>query len=125
MRIIEPGLPPKLTGGLDWVDAGILPPRGFIADPVHQSMMNAAERHRELVARLAAQGPRLHETKMMWVGRLATAEEAGLLGDVAKVRFVAIAAGSGNRERTFVDAGGLIITGIARTSVPANRLLAG
>jgi len=47
------------------------------------------------------------------------------LGDVAKVRFVAIAAGSGNRERTFVDAGGLIITGITRSSVPAHRLLAG
>ena len=87
--------------------------------------MDAAERHRELVARLAAQGPRLHETKMMWVGRLATAEEAGLLGDVAKVRFVALAAGSGNREPTFVDAGGLIITGITRSSVPAHRLLAG
>jgi hypothetical protein len=125
LRIIEPGLSPKLTGGLDWVDAGILPPGGFIADAVHQPMMDAAERHSELVARLAAQGPRLHEPKMMRVGRLATTEEAGLLGDIAKVRFVAIAAGSGNRERTFVDAGWLIITGITRTSVPADRLLAG
>ena len=88
-------------------------------------MMDAAERHRELVARLTAQCPRLHEPKMMRVGRLATTEEAGLLGDIAKVRFVAIAAGSGNRERTFVDAGGLIITGITRSSVPAHRLLAG
>ena len=125
LRIIEPGLSPKLTGGLDWVDTGIVPPRGFIADAVHQSMMNAAERHRELVARLAAQGPRLHEPKMMWVGRLATTEEAGLLGDIAKVSFVAIAAGSGNRERTFVAAGWLIIAGITRISVPADRLLAG
>ena len=87
-------------------------------------MMDAAERHRELVARLAAQGPRLHEPKMMRVGRLATTEEAGLLGDIAKVRFVAIAAGSGNRERTFVDAGWLVITGNTQTSVPADRLLA-
>ena len=60
VRIIEPGLSPKHTGGLDWVDAGILPPGGFIADAVHQPMMDAAERHRELVARLAAQGPWLH-----------------------------------------------------------------
>ena len=123
LRIIEPGLSPKLTGGLDWVDSCILPPGGFIADAVHQPMMNAAERHRELVARLAAQGPRLHEPKMMRVGRLATTEEAGLSGDIAKVRFVAIAAGSGNRKRTFVDAGWLIIT--RRTSVAADRLLAG
>jgi hypothetical protein len=39
--------------------AGILPPRGFIAYAVHQSMMDSAERHRDLVARLATQGPRL------------------------------------------------------------------
>jgi hypothetical protein len=59
LRIIEPGLSPKLTGGLDWVDAGILPPAGFIAYAVHQPMMDTAERHREFVARLAAQSPRL------------------------------------------------------------------
>jgi hypothetical protein len=59
LRIIEPGCSPKLTGGLDWVDAGILPPGGFVAYAVHQPMMDAAERHRELVARLTTQGPRL------------------------------------------------------------------
>ena len=118
-------MPPELTGDFDGVDPGRRPPGGFISYAVHQPMMNAAERHRELVARLAAQGPRLHEPKMMRVGRLATTEEAGLLGDIAKVRFVAIAAGSGNRARIFVDAGWLIITGITRTSVPADRLLAG
>jgi hypothetical protein len=59
LRIIEPGLSPELTGGLGRIDAGILPPGGFISYPVHQSMMDATERHRELVARLAAQGPRL------------------------------------------------------------------
>ena len=57
LRIIEPGLSPKLTGGLHWVDAGILPPGGFIAYAVHQPMMDSTERHRELVARLATQGP--------------------------------------------------------------------
>ena len=59
LRIIEPGLSPKLTCGLGGVDAGILPPGGFIAHAVHQTMMNAAERHRELVARLAAERARL------------------------------------------------------------------
>jgi hypothetical protein len=59
LRIIEPGLSPKLTGGLDWVDAGILPPGGFIAYTVHQSVMDSTERHRELIACLATQGPRL------------------------------------------------------------------
>ena len=59
VRIIEPGLSPELAGDLDRVDAGGLPPGGFIAYAVHQPMMHAAERHRELVARLAAEGARL------------------------------------------------------------------
>jgi hypothetical protein len=44
---------PELPGSLGWIDAGILPPGGFIAYAVHQPMMNSTERHRELVARLA------------------------------------------------------------------------
>ena len=59
--------------------------------------MDSTERHRELVARLATQGPRLQVAWVMGVGRFATTEEAGLLCDVAKVRLVAITAGSGNR----------------------------
>jgi hypothetical protein len=62
LRIIEPGLSPKLTGGLDGVDTGILPPGSFIADAVHQPMMDSTERHRELIARLATQGPWLQVT---------------------------------------------------------------
>jgi hypothetical protein len=56
--------------------------------------MDATEWDREFVAGLATQGPRLQEPKMMRVGRFATTEEAGLLGDIAKVRLVAIAAGT-------------------------------
>jgi hypothetical protein len=41
------------------IDASILPPGGFIAYAVHQSVMDSTELHRELVARLATQGPRL------------------------------------------------------------------
>ena len=59
LRTIEPGLSPKLTGYLDGVNAGLLPPGYFVAHPVHQPMMDSTERHRELVARLTTQGPRL------------------------------------------------------------------
>ena len=59
LRSIDPGLPPQPKGDFDGVDAGVLPPGGFIAYAVHQTMMNAAERHRELVARLAAERARL------------------------------------------------------------------
>ena len=125
LRIIEPGLSPQLTGDLDGVDPGRLPPGGFISYAVHQPMMNAAERHRELVARLAAEGAGLKVPQMMRIGWLAAADQAGLLGDVTKVLAVAIAPRRRNRERTFVDAAWLVITGITRTSVPADCLLAG
>src|SRR5262245_55947602 len=71
-----------LAGSLGQIDASILPPGGF-AYAVHQAMMDATEWDREFVARLATQGPRLQEPKMMRVGRFATTEEAGLLGDIS------------------------------------------
>jgi hypothetical protein len=95
--LIPAGIVPELAGSHSGVDAGILPPGGFVAYPVHQPMMDAAERHRELVACLATQGPRLQVAQVMGVGWLAATEETSLLGNVAKVRLVAIAAGSGNR----------------------------
>ena len=60
--LIPSSVVPELAGSLNGVDAGILPPGSFIAYAVHQSMMDTAERHRELVARLATQGSRLQVT---------------------------------------------------------------
>jgi hypothetical protein len=57
--LIDAAVVPELSGSLGRIDAGILPPRGFIAYTVHQSMVDSTERHRELVTRLATQGPRL------------------------------------------------------------------
>ena len=66
-------------------------------------MMDTAKRDRELVAGFAAQGPRLHEPEMMRVGRLAAAQQAGLSGNVAKVRLVAITARRRHRQRALVE----------------------
>jgi hypothetical protein len=44
---------PEQTRRFNGVDEAFLPPGGFIADTVHQSVMYPAERDRELVARLA------------------------------------------------------------------------
>jgi hypothetical protein len=52
---------------------------------MHCPVMPAAERDRELIARFAAESARLHEPQAVRFGRLATADEAGLLGDEAKV----------------------------------------
>jgi hypothetical protein len=123
--LIHAAIVPELPGSLGRIDGGILPPGGFIAYAVHQAMMDATEWDRELIACLATQGPRLQEPKMMRVGRFATTEEAELLGDIAKVRLVAIAAGSGNHWRAFVDASWLIITDIIWTRARPDRVIAG
>jgi hypothetical protein len=39
LRIIEPGLSPALTGGLDGVDAGRFPPGLFVASAMDRTVM--------------------------------------------------------------------------------------
>ena len=104
MRIIEPGLSPKLTGDLDGIDAGRGPPGLLIAGAMDRAMMRAAERDGEFIAGLAAERPRLQVAKMMRIGLFAAADEACLLGNVAKVLPVAIATRCSNGEDTFIDA---------------------
>ena len=108
VRIIEPGLPPELTGDLDGVDAGRRPPGLLIAGAMDRAMMRAAERDGELIAHFAAERPRLQVAKMMRIGLFAAADEARLLGNIAKVLPVAIAPRCGNGEHALVDAVGLI-----------------
>jgi hypothetical protein len=55
LRIIEPGLSPELTGDLDGVNAGRLPPRLLVAGAMDGAVMRAAERDGEFVARFAAE----------------------------------------------------------------------
>ena len=52
LRIIEPGLPPQLTGDFYGVDAGRLPPGLLIAGAMDRAMMRAAERDGVFVAAL-------------------------------------------------------------------------
>ena len=108
MRIIEPGLPPELTGDFDGVDPRRRPPGLLIAGAMDRAMMRAAERNGELIAHLAAERPRLQVAEMMWIGLFAAADEARLLGNIAKVLAVAIPPRCGNDERALVDALGLI-----------------
>ena len=108
LRIIEPGLPPQLTGDLDRIDAGRRPPGLLIADAMDRAVMRAAERDGEFIARFAAERPRLQVAEMMRIGLFAAADEARLLGDVAKVLAVSIAPRCRNGEHALVDALGLI-----------------
>src|SRR5258706_16384268 len=104
LRIIEPGLSPELTGDLNGIDAGRLPPGLLVAGAMDGAVMRAAERDGEFVARFAAESPRLQVAKMMRIGLFAAADETCLSGNVAKVLPAAIATRCSNREDTLVDA---------------------
>ena len=104
LRFIESGLSPELTGDLNGVDAGRLPPGLLVTGAMDRPVMRAAERDGEFVARFAAERPWLQVTKMMRIGLFAAADETCLLGNVAKVLPVAIATRCSNREDTLVDA---------------------
>ena len=108
VRIIAPRLSPQLTGDLDGVDAGRRPPGLLVAGAMDRAMMRAAERHGEFIAGPAAERPRLQVAEMMRVGLFAAANEACLLGNVAKVLAVSIAPRCRNGEHTLVDALDLI-----------------
>jgi hypothetical protein len=66
---------------------------------------------RELVTGFPAERARLHEAQVMGVGWFAAADEARLLGDVAEVLPVAVAARSSDREDALVDAARLTTFG--------------
>ena len=104
LRIIEPGLSPELTGDLDGVDAGRLPPGLLVAGAMDRAVMRAAERDGEFVARFAAERPRLQVAKMMRIGLFAAADETCLLGDITKVLPIPIATRGSDREDALVDA---------------------
>src|SRR5262249_5372737 len=76
---------PKSAGSLDRVDAGLPPPRALVVCAMHRTMMPATEWDRELIADLAAKRTGLGKSEVVGVRGLAGADEARLLGDVAKV----------------------------------------
>jgi hypothetical protein len=98
LRIIEPGLSPELTGDLNGIDAGRLPPSLLVAGTMDSAVMRAAERDGVFVARFAAERPRLQVAKMMRIGLFAAADETRLLGNITKVLPVTIAPRRSDRE---------------------------
>src|SRR5262245_29999455 len=93
------GFVPERLGDAERINARGRPPGRFLADPMDFAVVHATERDRELVARLAPKRSRLRVAQMMWVGGLATADQAGLAGHVAQVLLAAVAARLGDGER--------------------------
>jgi hypothetical protein len=103
-RIIKAGLLPEPAGHLNGIDAGRLPPGLLVAGAMNRAVMRAAERYGEFIAHLSAERPRLKVAKMMRIGLLAAAYETRLLGNIAKVLPVAIAARCSDGKYALVDA---------------------
>src|SRR5262245_40840258 len=103
---------PKPAGNFDGVDAGGLPPGAFIPGAMRGPVMPAAERHREFIARFAAERAWLHVAQMMGIGWLAATDEARLLHDIAKVLAAAIAPRGGNGEDALINALRLTSVGV-------------
>jgi hypothetical protein len=95
---------PQFLRDRSGIDSGPLPPCHFIAVTMDLAMVSAAERDGELVADLATERPALCEAEVVGVGRLPSADQAGLLRDVTEVIAVADTPRLGEGECGFVDA---------------------
>src|ERR1700722_16582062 len=82
-------LPPERQGNGQGIDRGRPPPCRLVADPVKFLMVQATDRHRELVADLAPEGAGLGKTQVVGINGRAPADEAGLVGDEFAVVLVA------------------------------------
>ena len=94
---------PERTGREARIDAGRIPPCGFVAVTMDLAVMAPAEWHREFVAHLAAERAALGKAEVMRIRRLTAANQARLLGDVSDVLAVTDAARFGQRQHTLVD----------------------
>jgi 7-keto-8-aminopelargonate synthetase-like enzyme len=61
------GLKPQRVRRRQRIYSGFAPPHLLIAAAMDLAMMRAAQRHRELIAHLAAERARLHEAEVMGV----------------------------------------------------------
>src|SRR5262249_15268279 len=94
---------PKVARNFERIDPTVVPPRLLIAGLVQLSMMSAAERHGEFIARLETNGPGLCKPQVMRVRGVPSTDEARLGGNKFKVCLVSQPLGLGERELALVD----------------------
>ena len=87
-----PGLLPIFERNRHGIDVGCLPPATLVTLPVKLAMMDAAQRHRELVRHPAPECARLRKPKMVSLARLTATQGARLTGDEAEMILVTTAA---------------------------------
>ena len=83
---------PKSERNRHGIDVGFVPPQALVTLTVKLAMMDAAQRHRELIRYPAAERARLCEPKMVGLAGLPATHGARLNRNEAKMIFVARAA---------------------------------
>jgi hypothetical protein len=56
---------PERMRDFAWINSDLVPPCPFVARTMHRAVVDATERHRELIARLSADRARLHVAQMV------------------------------------------------------------
>ena len=87
-----PRVLPKSERNRHGIDVGFVPPCALVTLAVKLAMMDAAQRHRELIRYPAAECARLREPKMVSLAGLPATHGARLNGNEAKMIFVTTAA---------------------------------
>jgi len=113
LTLVRAGFFPKRPSDLDRVDPRALPPGPFVPGPMRGAVMCSTERYREFIARLAAERAGLDELQVMGIGRLAAAQQAGLLGHEPQVLLVAVPARRAQHENALVDPSPRVLIGAA------------
>jgi hypothetical protein len=85
-------LQPKHASSGGRINAGLVPPDGFIPAAMHLTVMSPAQRNRKLVADLSAKRRRLRKAQMVSIGGPTTTDQTRLLGDGFNVLPIANAA---------------------------------
>jgi hypothetical protein len=99
-------LEPHRAGGSGRIDAGLLPPSGFIATAMDLTVMVPAQRHSELIAYFSPECAVLREPQMVGIGWHAAANQARLFGHEPDVVSVTKAARLGMDQLALVDTAG-------------------
>jgi len=108
---------PQRARDFQWLNPMASPPRLLVARLMQLIVVDGAERDRELIAHLAAHGPRLSKAQVMGVRRGSPANQTGLLADDLEVVLGADPFDLGKRQLALVNP--------LNTSIAAVRLCLG
>jgi hypothetical protein len=89
---------PKHPGCREGINSPSLPPGEFVSGAMVVTVMNSAQRYRELIAHFEPHRAGLGEPQMVGVGGASSADQTGLRGNEFELGFVAKSTGLADRK---------------------------